>query len=132
MYSIVWFALVLVPGLVSLLRTHAQLMLSSTLVFFPLSPLSLILQLQVQFQFASCVSVCVPRTDTTVTLYVGYGLIFLCVLVCAMDRHNSHIVCRVWTYLLQAKVHTLRLAGCDYDNVCQKKAFLLKVSASLG
>ena len=29
------FALVLVPGLVSLLRTHAQLMLSSTLLFFP-------------------------------------------------------------------------------------------------
>ena len=54
------FALVLVPGLVSLLRTHAQLMLSSILLSFPLS---LILELQVQSQFpASCVSVCVPRT----------------------------------------------------------------------
>ena len=56
------FALVLVPGLVSLLRTHAQLMLSSILLSFAFS---LILQLQVQSQFsASCVSVFVPRTYT--------------------------------------------------------------------
>ena len=56
------FPLVLVPGLVSLLRTHAQLMLSSILLSFALS---LILQLQVHSPFpASCVSVCVPRTYT--------------------------------------------------------------------
>ena len=62
------FALVLVPGLVSLLRTHAQLMLSSVLFSFSLS---LILQLQVQSQFpASCVSVCMPRTDTILSVFV--------------------------------------------------------------
>ena len=74
-YSMV--ALLLVPGLVSLLLTHAQLMLSSTLVFFPFSPLFS------HLATASAIPICV-----------------LCVLVCATNRHNSHIVCRVWTYLL--------------------------------
>ena len=63
-YSMVAF--VLVPGLVGLLRTHAQHMLSSILLSFPLlSPLSLILQLQVHSHFpSSCVSVFIPRTYT--------------------------------------------------------------------
>ena len=63
-YSMVAF--VLVPGLVGLLRTHAQHMLSSILfVFSPSFPPLSHLQLQVHSPFpASCVSVFVPRTYT--------------------------------------------------------------------
>ena len=57
------FALVLVPGLVSLLRTHAQLMLSSILLSF--SPSLRFSHLATASAIpASCVSVCVPRTNT--------------------------------------------------------------------
>ena len=56
------FALVLVPGLVSLLRTHAQLMLSYTLVFPPLSHLATASAIPI-----SCI---------------------LCVRVCATNRRN--------------------------------------------
>ena len=66
-YSMVAF--VLVPGLVGLLRTNAQHMLSSILLSFPLLfPFSLIFQLQVHSPFpASCMSVFVPRTYTIIT-----------------------------------------------------------------
>ena len=87
------FALVLVPGLVSLLRTHAQLMLSSILLSFPLlSPLSLILQLQVQSQFpASCVSVFVPRTYTILATRMGLHFIPPSLQRNVLDElHSSH------------------------------------------
>ena len=59
------FALVLVPGLVSLLRTHAQLMLSSILLSF--SPSLRFSHLATASAIpASCVSVCVPRTNTII------------------------------------------------------------------
>ena len=63
-YSVVAF--VLVPGLVGLLRTHEQHMLSSysclfSLSFAPLSHLATASAIPIP---ASCVSVCVPRTST--------------------------------------------------------------------
>ena len=73
-YSMVAF--VLVHGLVGLLCTHAQHMLSSILLSFPLLfPFSLILQLQVHSPFpASCLSVFAPRTYTIVRLFESLAL----------------------------------------------------------
>ena len=56
------FAMVLVPELVSLLRMHAQLMLSSILLS---SSLSLILQLQSQISRVLCVCVCATNRHNT-------------------------------------------------------------------
>ena len=59
------FALVLVPRLVSLLRNAcAAHALFYALVFFPFSPLSLILQLQVHSQFLRLVCPCLCHEHT--------------------------------------------------------------------
>ena len=72
------FALVLVPGLVNLLRTHAQLMLSSILLSFPLlSPLShLATASALPISCVLCVRVCATNTHNNTTVFSFFETLF--------------------------------------------------------
>ena len=95
------FAFVLMPGLVSLLRTHAQHMLSSILLSFPLS---------------------LPFSHLATASTIPISCV-LCVRVCDTNRHNSGVTRDVFGVV--SSMIYLRTWLCIRDRVVAKIAKLL-------
>ena len=120
------FSLVPVPGLVSRLRTHAQLMLSSIPLTFPLS---FILQLLVRSQFpASCVSACVPRTYTILATRMGLHICSCDLLVVCARMQSSYSLLYPCLFplslILQLHVQSQFPASCV--SVCVPRTYTIK------